>query len=394
MPRTVKDLIVEIRDTTELMVDLAYSAVLFDNEDIAEEVLELEEEVNELLNQLRIASILSARRIQDAEMVSSILQIAHSAHKISEAAGDIATLVLKGFKLSEEVVDQILLHSEETIVRATVSEDSELNGKTLGEVRLHTRTGMRVIAIKRGFEWIFDPKRDTKVYKGDVLFARGDISGVPEFFKIVECREISEFRKPEIELEDLKIAVSILIDMKNLSELSVDLGYSSVIYYNEEVAHEVAFLENQIDELKYELQRWVVESGRHMRKSEDMKTLIALLEIAYSSELIADAAKGIAQIVLKKQEIHPIFKTAMEESDEVIAMLEVKENSELAGKTLGETRVETKTGMHVVAIKRGNRWITRPTASTRIFSGDILIAKGTREGEQKLRELCSILELA
>ncbi|WP_457591853.1 potassium channel family protein [Geoglobus sp.] len=99
MPRTVKDLLVEIKDTTELMVDLAYSAILFDNEDIAEEVLDLEEKTDELLRQLRVVSILAGRRVEEAEMVSSILQIASAAQKIGEAAGDIATLVLRGFKL-------------------------------------------------------------------------------------------------------------------------------------------------------------------------------------------------------------------------------------------------------------------------------------------------------
>ena len=104
MRRTVKDLLVEIKDTTELMVDLAYSAILYDNEDIAEEVLELEGRVLDLLRQIRTVSVLAARRIEEAEMVSSILQIANAGQKISNAAGDISTLVLRGFKLSREIV--------------------------------------------------------------------------------------------------------------------------------------------------------------------------------------------------------------------------------------------------------------------------------------------------
>jgi uncharacterized protein with PhoU and TrkA domain len=88
-------------------------------------------------------------------------------------------------------------------------------------------------------------------------------------------------------------------------------------------------------------------------------------------------------------EIPAIFREAMREADEVLTLITVGKDSPLNGKTLGEARVESNTGMHVVAIKRKNDWITRPTANTRILSGDILIAKGTREGESELLKLCS-----
>ena len=37
-PTPVKELLTEMKDISELIIDLAYSAVLFDNEEIAEEV--------------------------------------------------------------------------------------------------------------------------------------------------------------------------------------------------------------------------------------------------------------------------------------------------------------------------------------------------------------------
>ena len=386
MRRTVKDLIVEIKDTTELVVDLAYSALLFDNEDIAEEVLELEDKILNLLRQIRIVCILAARRVDEAESVSSILQIADAAHRIGNAAGDIASLVLRGFKLPKEFVNLILYYSEETSVKAVVSENSEIANRTLGEVKLHTRTGMRVIAIKRGFEWIFNPDRDTKILIGDVLFARGDVEGLPKFFELVTGRpvEIGDM-KIEIEIEDLDNAVDTVIEMKNLSELAVDLSYSSVLYYNEDIAQEVAYLEERIDNMKYDLQHWVLKSSRHFEK---IKPLITLLDLANASEQIADSAKEIAEIVLQKLEIHPIFKEAMRETDEIITLVEVGKKSKLDGKTLGEAKVETTTGMHVIAVRRGKRWIVNPKATTKIHAGDLLIAKGTREGEALLKKLC------
>jgi len=42
-PNTVKDLLVELKDASELMVDLAYAAVFFNEEKLAEEVGRLDE---------------------------------------------------------------------------------------------------------------------------------------------------------------------------------------------------------------------------------------------------------------------------------------------------------------------------------------------------------------
>ncbi len=387
MPRTVKDLLTEIKDTTELMVDLAYSAILYDNEDIAEEVIELEERVMQLLKQIRIVSILAARRVEEAEKVSSILQIANAGQKISSAAGDISALVLRGYKLSPEIVNLILYHSEETVVKVAVPEDSEIAGKTLGDVHLHTRTGMRVIAIKRGFNWIFNPNRDTKVLKGDLLFARGDPSSIPKFFEVVTGKSVESIKKPEeIELEELDAAVDTLIEMKNLSELAVDLAYSSLLYSNEDIALEVAYLEESIDNMKFEVERLILEAAKTFG---DLKPLIAIIEIAQCSEQIADAAREIANVLLDRMDVPTIFREAMRETDEILVMITVRDDSPINGKTLGEARVETNTGMHVVAIKRGNEWVTKPTATTKILAGDVLIAKGTREGEKELMKLCS-----
>ncbi|WP_048098299.1 potassium channel family protein [Archaeoglobus sulfaticallidus] len=386
--RTVKDLLKNIKDTSEIVVDLAYSAILFDSEDIAEEVLDLENVLSDLLNQIRIVTILSARRVDEAESVSTLLKIAGAAQKIGSAAGDIALLVLRGFKLPKDVINLILRYSEETVVKAVVSENSEIANKTLGEVRLHTRTGMRVIAIKREFDWIFNPDRDTKILKGDVLFARGDISGKPYFYELVTGERIEiPVEDTELELEEIDRAVDILIEMKDLSELAVDLSYSSLIYENEDIANEVFYLEEKVDNLKFELKHWVLKSSKKVG-DDKLRDLIAILELATASEYIADSAREIAEIVSDKMDLHPVFFQAMKEADEVLVMFEVGDNCELDGKTLGDARVETRTGMHIMAIKRRNRWISRPKAGTKLESGDMIIAKGTREGMDLLRKMC------
>ncbi|MEM4472638.1 MAG: TrkA C-terminal domain-containing protein [Archaeoglobaceae archaeon] len=389
MPKTVKDLLIEIRNVTELIIDLAYSSVLYDAEDIAEEVLELEAKFYELLNEIRTLATLSVRRVEDARRIAAILQIANASQKMSSAAGDKATLVLRNYKLEKDIIKLILSHSEETILKLVVPEYSQISGKTLGELKFQKVTGMRVIAIRRDLEWIFDVNKNTKILKGDTIFVRGDPNMAPKVYEFVlgERRELETAL--ELEIPELDKAVDVLVEMKNLSELAVDLAYSSLIYGNEDVALEVVYLESLVDNLKFEVEKNILLASK---KFEDPSTLIPILELAHSAEQIADGAREIAEVLLKKMELPSIFKEAMRKTNEVLTIVTVCENSTLEGKTLGEAKVETNTGMHVIAIKRRGEWITRPTANTKIFAGDVLIAKGPIDGEKELLNLCSAIK--
>ncbi|MEM2176229.1 MAG: TrkA C-terminal domain-containing protein [Archaeoglobaceae archaeon] len=389
MPKTVKDLLIEVRDTSELIIDLAYSSVLYDAEDIAEEVLELEARFNELLNEIRTIASLSVRRVEEAKKIAAILQVANAGQKISSAAGDTAALVLRGYKLPKDIVSLILSHSEETIIRATVPENSIVSGKTLKETRFQKLTGMRIIAIKRDLEWIFDVHRDTRLMKGDIIFVRGDPNMVSKLYEVVFGEKKELELTTELEIPELDRAVDLLIEMKNLSELAVDLAYSSLIYGNEDVALEVIYLESLVDNFKFEIERLILLVSKKM---EDPSMLIPIIEIAHCAEQIADGAREMAEVLLRKIELPKIFKEAMRKTDEVLTMVHVSSDSPLHNKTVGEARIETNTGMHVIAVKRNREWITRPTANTRILSGDILIAKGPRDGEKELINLCSAVK--
>ncbi|RLF49893.1 MAG: hypothetical protein DRN20_00810, partial [Thermoplasmata archaeon] len=59
-PRNVREILREMKDISELMVDLAYSAIIFDSKDIAREVKKLEEKMDRLKYEIRIASMLAA----------------------------------------------------------------------------------------------------------------------------------------------------------------------------------------------------------------------------------------------------------------------------------------------------------------------------------------------
>jgi uncharacterized protein with PhoU and TrkA domain len=71
-----------------------------------------------------------------------------------------------------------LSQAEEVSHRVRVREHSHLSRRPLSDLELPVQTGMRVVAIRRGREWITDVDGDAVCTPGDVLFLRGSPAGI------------------------------------------------------------------------------------------------------------------------------------------------------------------------------------------------------------------------
>ncbi|WP_456467206.1 potassium channel family protein [Methanopyrus sp.] len=188
-------------------------------------------------------------------------------------------------------------------------------------------------------------------------------------------------------IEDIlkrRTVVDLLIEMKNLAQLSVDLSYAVLLSGSEELADEVSRIESRLDELSLALR---AKLALAVRSVEDVKRLLPIMELAQAMEVITDAANDVAETVAMGAEPHPIVKEAIERSEEKFKLVRVEEGSELDGRTLGELKLASETGMHVVAIRRGETWIVGPDKHTEIRAGDVLIVRGREEGFKRLKRL-------
>ena len=120
---SVKDILIEMKDMSELMVDLAYSAVLFNNKAAAEEVLTLENRLNSMNYEIKKQSLVAARSLEDAEKLTTLLEIAEAAESMGNAAKDLADLTLKGFE-PHLVFKMVMEESERNIIRVNVEDNS------------------------------------------------------------------------------------------------------------------------------------------------------------------------------------------------------------------------------------------------------------------------------
>jgi len=185
--------------------------------------------------------------------------------------------------------------------------------------------------------------------------------------------------------ESFKKIIDMLVELKDTSELMMDLAYSCILYNSKELAQEVQVLEERVDNLHTEFELLVLT---RCIQPEESKHFLGLIRLGVVTEKIADAAAQIADVVLRGLEPHPVLKLAIEEAEETVTLVHVSKKSVLVGKSLREAQIQEETGMWVLAVRRGDRWM-RPRPDTVIEAGDVLIASGYAEGEEDLRKLAS-----
>jgi len=184
-PVPVRDLLIEMKNTSELMIDLAYSAALFNSERLAQEVVELERRVDTLAYLLDMNAMLAARSAAEAESLVGATMVAAATDKISDAAADIAAIVLRGIGI-HPIVQQAFERVEEQLTRVETKPNSILVGRRLRELELAAKIGVDIIAIRRDKELVINPKGDETIKQGDILTARGAPRGIEDFEKLAE----------------------------------------------------------------------------------------------------------------------------------------------------------------------------------------------------------------
>ncbi len=175
-PVSVRETLIQMKDISELMIDLAYSAALFNNRGLAEEVMELERKMDTLVYVLNMNLMLAARDKEDAESLAGVAKVGSLTNSISDAAADIAGIVLNNIGI-HPIVREVFQRTEEHLARVQVVESSILAGKTVEDMDLAAEVGADIIAVRRGRYWMINPEKEI-VLPEDMLMARGTAEGL------------------------------------------------------------------------------------------------------------------------------------------------------------------------------------------------------------------------
>lgn len=377
-PRNVRELLTETKDVSDLIIDLAYASILYEDEELAGQVRILEDRMDELMYQIRALVSVSVRSMEDAESSTGLLQVASAAESISNAAGDLANLVLRGIEIHPVVKDSLKM-ADEKISRIKIAEDSSIAGEKLGDLSLPSRFALWILALKRGDDWIVSPDHEDSLEERDIIFVRGPRDGIDKFCYLAGAPD----RDWEVG-KKYKRLKKYLSDMRDAGCLLVDMAFFSILFKSEEVAREVRKLEENFDELNYEVWREVLKAAK---REKDVMNLNSALQAVKSLEVISDAADNIADVLLRKVDLHPVFSQALDEADERIASVEISEDSSLANQTLDKLELWRRKGIYVLFLRKEGGYILNPSKETTVKAGNKLIIRGSKKGVEDLIEV-------
>lgn len=438
-PRTVRELLTEMKDTSELTLDLAWAAVAFDSPAFAEEVHALNLEMDRLLYEIRIAVMLAARDREGAEQLAGLLQVAGAAEDLAEAADVLCQLL--DTDLSQRLdLPFMLREADESIRTVPVPSGSPIDRETLRELELENTTGCRVIAIMRGKRWMFGVAADARLLAEDVLMVRGTDDGfdalagvlspdaAPEV--VASLQEIVPAHKAgpsEAATAQVNRPLDLFLAMKDASELMVDLAYSALLFDDRRVAEEIHYLDEEMEDLHYELQQMAVQGvaaacdpGMEDIEPVTVERALGLLRLAGAVERISEAARSIADVTLRDIDPHPVLAESMRESDSTVLRLKLVEPGsededvapgegetdaaeavlmaelapEVAQRTLRDLRLATFTGMWVLGLRRGQRWNFGVQPKDQLAAGDVVLLRGPEEGLERLGALLGGADLS
>lgn len=103
--------------------------------------------------------------------------------------------------------------------------------------------------------------------------------------------------------------------------------------------------------------------------------------------LSADDARTLAELLGATRVAEQLAELQQRIEGLVIDWLPVREDSAYAGRTIGDTRLRSRTGVSVVAIVRGEDAVPAPGPEERLDSSDYLVVVGTARGVEQAVEL-------
>ncbi len=184
----VEDLLIKLINTSELMVHLGYAAVIYNNKDIAKEVLEMEKEIDDLHINFELEVLKLKGNGENEKSILGLIRLGLIAERLSDAAALMADIVYRGIE-AHDILRLAIEEAEDTIIMTPISEGSILIGKSIAELNLESKIGTNIIGIKRGDKWIYNPSKEEKLSLGDVIIAEGNIDGINILKKIAKGKK-------------------------------------------------------------------------------------------------------------------------------------------------------------------------------------------------------------
>jgi Trk K+ transport system NAD-binding subunit len=336
-----------------------------------------------LNEELTVVSVAEDSRDAEYHRYAGADRVIRPRQVLGKALANKATLSLsRGFRESIELSENFELSE------LLVKEDSELAGKTIGELQLREQIGATVIGMWANGEFVPVPEADMRIDENTILLVAGSHRALEQ----VNSRSIS----PKASRDDRIVVAGYGVVGQSAVEALDEKGISRTVVDIED--HDGVDIVGDISDPET-LSRCRIEDARFilLALSDDTTSMymtVALEELAPDTEVIARANdventaklyRGGGEYVLALSTVTGrMLSSALLDTEDVLSpdtqfSIVRTTASELVGTTLADADVRTRTGATVVAIERDGTLITDPGPDATVREEDTLIIAGSDE---------------
>lgn len=180
---------IKITDMIETMVELSLSALMFSNEEIAKDVIEMEKVMDVLNVEFERKVFNCSCKLTNTDPLRGLLRIVYSCKKIADASEDIAEIVAQGIP-SHPILKTAFSETSNILLKTRIMKDSSLVGKTMEYLDDPDNSfGFNVIALYRDNDWLYNIPDSCLIKMDDVLIVEGPLETAEKWKKIVEPNE-------------------------------------------------------------------------------------------------------------------------------------------------------------------------------------------------------------
>jgi uncharacterized protein with PhoU and TrkA domain len=170
------DVLVEMKNISEVAVGLAYSALVFRDQGLAAEVRHLEDRLDEMKDRLELWVLRAGAHDIDPSPLRGLLHLAQAAEDIGDQAQQMVWLIEQQEDV-HPILGIALGDSDEVIVRVPVARGSRGDGARLSDLQLNIEPGFQVLAVRRGGRYFYRPRGRVQLQPDDVIIASGPDEG-------------------------------------------------------------------------------------------------------------------------------------------------------------------------------------------------------------------------
>ena len=150
------DVLVEMKNISEVAVGLAYSALVFRDQGLAAEVRHLEDRLDEMKDRLELWVLRASADNLDPAPLRGLLHLSQAAEDIGDAAQQMVWIVEENEDI-HPILGIALGETDEIVMRVPVAPGSRADGATLAELQLNIEPGFSVLAVRRGGRFFYRP---------------------------------------------------------------------------------------------------------------------------------------------------------------------------------------------------------------------------------------------